>query len=67
MGRALAQIPGKQREAVKALRTAERLAPQMVRANPMVRDTVATMLNRARAQAGDRDLRGLAYRMGIPH
>ncbi|KWX02649.1 hypothetical protein TH66_12925 [Carbonactinospora thermoautotrophica] len=67
VGRALAKLPGKQREAVQALRTAERLAPQRVHASPIVRDTVAMMLNRARAQAGGRDLRGLAYRMGIPH
>ncbi len=67
LGRAYARIPGKERLAVEKLREAEKLAPQRIRAYPMARDTVATMLNRARAGAGGRDLRGLAYRMGIPH
>jgi hypothetical protein len=30
-----------------------------------VRETVAVMLQRARSAAGGRDLRGLAYRLGI--
>ncbi|WP_322769715.1 hypothetical protein [Frankia sp. Cr1] len=65
LGRGLAQARGKDPQALAALREAERLAPELVRPHPLVRETVAVMLERARATAGGRDLRGLAYRMGI--
>ncbi len=67
LGRAYAQVPGKERQAVEHLRKAERLAPQRIRSYPPARDTVTVMLNRAKAAAGGRELRGIAYRMGIPH
>jgi hypothetical protein len=67
LGRGLAQDRGNDRAALQALRTAEDLAPQDTRSNPLVRDVVSSMLTRARRDAGGRDLRGMAYRMGIPH
>jgi transcriptional regulator with XRE-family HTH domain len=51
--------------AVRELRSAERLSPAQARNNPLIRDLVATMLGRARREAGGRDLRGLAWRMNL--
>jgi hypothetical protein len=65
LGRGLAQARGKDVQALAAFRDAERVAPELVRAHPLVRETVAAMLQRARSAAGGRDLRGLAYRMGV--
>jgi transcriptional regulator with XRE-family HTH domain len=53
------------RDAVVELRHAERLSPAQVRNNPLVRDMVVSMLDRAQREAGGRDLRGLAWRMGV--
>jgi hypothetical protein len=50
---------------VAALRTAERLAPQRVRANPFVRETVVDLMRHARRDEIGRELRGMAYRMGV--
>ena len=52
-------------DAITELRAAERLSPAQVRNNPLVREMVAHMLNSARREAGGRDLRGLAWRMGL--
>jgi transcriptional regulator with XRE-family HTH domain len=52
-------------QAASSLRRAEKLAPTQVHENPMVRDLVGNMLRRARREAGGRELRGLAWRMGI--
>jgi transcriptional regulator with XRE-family HTH domain len=49
-----------------ALLQAEKLAPQQVRNNFFVRETVANLLGTARRDAGGRELRGLAHRLGIP-
>jgi transcriptional regulator with XRE-family HTH domain len=67
LGRGLAQDRKNDRAALQALRKAEDLAPQSTRSNPLVRDVVSSMLTRARREAGGRELRGMAYRMGIPH
>lgn len=53
------------RETVAALRQAEHLAPVRMRASPWARDLVETMLVQSRREAGGRELRGLAYRMGL--
>lgn len=50
---------------VQTLSEAERIAPQLIRNNPFVRDVVSAQLRRARRDAGGRELRGLAWRMGI--
>jgi transcriptional regulator with XRE-family HTH domain len=65
LGRGFAQARGKDAEALAALREAERQAPELVRSHPLARETVAAMLRRARSAAGGRDLRGLAYRLGV--
>jgi transcriptional regulator with XRE-family HTH domain len=50
---------------VQILSQAEQTAPQLIRNNPFVRDAVSAQLRRARRDAGGRELRGLAWRMGI--
>jgi transcriptional regulator with XRE-family HTH domain len=65
LGRGLATERAHRKEAVVALRTAEQLAPQRVRANPFVRDIVTDLMRRARRDAIGRELRGMAYRMGL--
>lgn len=50
---------------VRILSEAERTAPQLIRHNPFVRDVVSSQLHRVRREAGGRELRGLAWRMGI--
>lgn len=50
---------------VRILSEAERTAPQLIRHNPFVRDVVSAQLHRVRRNAGGRELRGLAWRMGI--
>jgi hypothetical protein len=65
LGRGLATIRGREAQAVEALQRAERLAPQRIRANPFVRETITDLLRRARRDAGGRELRGMAYRMGL--
>lgn len=51
--------------AVRAFCEAERLAPQRVRASTTVRETVGDILRRARREAGGRELRSLAHRVGV--
>lgn len=67
VGRGLAREPRMGLEAVRWLRRAEETAPQWIRNSTAVRETVAFLLNRARATTGGRELRGMAARMGIPH
>ena len=55
----------KDADAVRELRHAEHLSPAQARNNPLIRDLVATMLTRARREAGGRDLRGIAWRMNL--
>ncbi|MGH3980553.1 MAG: helix-turn-helix domain-containing protein [Pseudonocardiaceae bacterium] len=64
-GRAAARLRGRRDEAVVALRRAEELFPTRVLRNPFARATVVELLTRARRDAGGRELRGLAHRMGI--
>jgi transcriptional regulator with XRE-family HTH domain len=66
-GRGLAREARTMPTAIRWLRQAEEAAPQRVRNSATARDTVAYLLNRARADAGGRELRGLAARMGLPH
>jgi transcriptional regulator with XRE-family HTH domain len=53
------------RQVVAALRQAEQLAPVRMRASPWARELVEVMLGRSRREAGGRELRALAYRMGL--
>ena len=61
--RALARLRGRDREAVRFLLTAERLAPQHVHTSAMARETTRALLERSRREAGGTELRGLCERM----
>jgi transcriptional regulator with XRE-family HTH domain len=56
---------GHDRHAVVALRKAEQLASVRTHASPWARDLVGVMLAQSRREAGGRELRALAYRMGL--
>lgn len=60
-----ASTQANRQDAVVALRTAEWLVPQRVRANPFVREVVTDLMRRARRDAIGRELRGMVYRMGL--
>ncbi|MEV4346959.1 hypothetical protein AB0J83_21080, partial [Actinoplanes sp. NPDC049596] len=63
--RALAAVGHRDREAIRLLLTAERLAPQHVHRTADIAATVRTLLDRSRRQAGGSELRGLGARMLI--
>ena len=66
LGCGMAQERSTRDEAVGALLRAETIAPQRIRPDPSVRETIADLLRRGqRDAAASRDLRGMAYRMGI--
>lgn len=65
IGRGLAREHRMREQAIRWLRRAEEAAPQDIRNNPAARETVAYLLNRARSDAGGRELRGMAARMGV--
>lgn len=65
LGRGMASERKTRDEAIVALRRAEDIAPQRIRTNPMVRETVVDLLARARRDAVGRELRGLAFRLGL--
>lgn len=65
LGRGLAQDRATRESAVGALLRAEKIAPQRIRTNPFVRETVGDLMRRAKREAGGRELRGMAYRMGL--
>jgi transcriptional regulator with XRE-family HTH domain len=65
LGRALAHSGRRDQEAMAAFMRAERAAPVLFALNPQVRDTVVSMVNRARRRSVSEDLRILARRIGI--
>jgi transcriptional regulator with XRE-family HTH domain len=65
VGRALVATKRTREKGVRVLLHAEQLAPQRIRADVFVREVVAGLLRQARRDAGDRELRGLAWRMGV--
>jgi transcriptional regulator with XRE-family HTH domain len=65
-GRALARRRGRQNDAVRALRQAELMVPHRVQRDPFARDAIAELLARSRRDAAGRELRGMAYRAGLP-
>ncbi|KOX12682.1 hypothetical protein ADK67_46465 [Saccharothrix sp. NRRL B-16348] len=65
LGRSLLTERATVDKGVQALVTAESIAPQRVRNNVFVREAVADLLRRAQRDAADRELRGLAWRMGV--
>jgi transcriptional regulator with XRE-family HTH domain len=64
LARALA-AGGKDRDAMLALAKAERAAPQHFRRNPVVRDLVATLINRAKRRSVAGELTTLARKLGL--
>ncbi|MGH8572168.1 MAG: XRE family transcriptional regulator, partial [Gammaproteobacteria bacterium] len=66
-GRAAARLPGRQEDAVMALRRVERISPYRVHRNPIVHDVLAELLPRVRRDSpAGRELRRMAYRAGLP-
>jgi hypothetical protein len=65
-GRALVRLRGRHNDAVRALRHAELILPHYVQRDPLVRDVLAELLTRVRRDAVGRELRGMAYRAGLP-
>lgn len=65
-GRALARLRGRRDDAVRALRTAEKIFPTMVLREPRVRDTLAVLLRHSRRDTASEELRDMARRSGLP-
>ncbi|MGH3698212.1 MAG: helix-turn-helix domain-containing protein [Pseudonocardiaceae bacterium] len=65
-GRALAQVRGRQDDAVRALRTAENIFPTRVLRDPKVRDVIATLLLGTHRDATGTELRRMAHQAGLP-
>ncbi|WP_329792276.1 XRE family transcriptional regulator [Lentzea sp. DG1S-22] len=65
-GRALARLPRRQDDAVMALRRAELISPARIRRHPFMRSVLAELLVKAKRDAVGRELRGMAYRAGLP-
>lgn len=65
-GRSLARLRGRRDDAVRALRRAETISPNRVRRNPFARGTLAELVTRSRDDALGREVRGMAYRAGLP-
>ncbi len=65
VGRALVAEKKTRDKGVRVLVRAERLAPQVVRHDVFVREAVTGLLHKARRDAGGRELRGLAWRLGV--
>jgi transcriptional regulator with XRE-family HTH domain len=63
--RALHALRGHDADVVKLLHKAEKLGPTRTRKSVWAREIVSEMLLRARRDAGGRELRGLADRMGM--
>ncbi|HKR52047.1 MAG TPA: hypothetical protein VJT72_21200 [Pseudonocardiaceae bacterium] len=55
----------REKEVVRVLLHAEQLAPQLIYHDVFVRETLADLLRAARRGAGGRELRGLAWRLGV--
>jgi transcriptional regulator with XRE-family HTH domain len=64
-GRGLLTERTSRERGVAALLQAERIAPQKTRNNVFVRQAVAGMLGSARNDAAGREIRGLAWRLGV--
>ncbi len=65
-GRALTRIRGRRDDAVWALRRAELISPARVHRHPFARQVLAELVARSRGDAVGRELRGMAYRAGLP-
>jgi hypothetical protein len=64
-GRALTRV-GRRDDAARALLRAERLHKTLTLRNPFIRDTLAELVAHSKDDALGRDIRGMAYRAGLP-
>lgn len=65
-GRALARMPKRRDDAVMMLRKAELIAPARIHRHPFMRSILAELVAKAKRDAVGRELRGMAYRAGLP-
>lgn len=65
LGRAMLAEKRSRDDGLTMLLRAEKLAPQKLHANVFVREAVSDLLRVGKREASGRELRGLAYRMGI--
>jgi len=65
-GRALARLPRQRDEAVMMLRRAEQISPARIHRHPFMRAVLAELLAKAKRDTVGRELRGMAYRAGLP-
>ena len=65
LGRGLVSERSTRDRGIRSLARAEKIAPQLIRNNPFVREAVSGLLVKAQRDAGGRELRRLAYRMGV--
>jgi transcriptional regulator with XRE-family HTH domain len=66
-GRALARLRPRREDAVLAFRRAELILPQYLPRDPISREVLAELLGRVRRDSpAGRQLRGMAYRAGLP-
>lgn len=65
VGRVLMSERSTRERGMTALLTAEKLAPQRIRNDVFIREAVADQIRAARREAGGRELRGLAWRLGV--
>jgi hypothetical protein len=66
VGRSMLKERSTREAGLGTLMRAEKLAPQRVHTDLFTREAISEQLRRARRDAAGRELRGLAYRMGIP-
>jgi len=65
-GRALAKVRSRRDEAALALRRAERISPPYLHRDPLAREALGVLVARSKQDAVARELRGMAYRVGLP-
>ncbi|MGH3865967.1 MAG: hypothetical protein ACRDQ4_07450 [Pseudonocardiaceae bacterium] len=65
-GRALAKVRSRRNDATLAFRRAERISPPYLRQDLAARETLAELVARSKQDAVGRELRGMAYRAGLP-
>jgi len=65
-GRALARLPKQRERAVQMLRQAELISPARIHRHPFMRSVLSELLAKAKRDAIGRELRGMAYRAGVP-
>jgi hypothetical protein len=66
-GQALSRLRGRHEDATKAFRRAELISPHHVLRDPITREVLAELITRTRRDSpANRELRGMAYRAGLP-